>query len=306
MGSIPHTDLMESFCKDYKKLANRESDEHGHSFIRVEDPIALPVFTAFCSGNGREVFLRGCTRNFGNSLPSLFRNIPDDGVAARWQNYKCLLRELGESQAIKGLRWKRPNLGAVLQHYGMKTPWLDVVRNLHTAAWFATHDLRPKPCGQHQSFQDDCLNCGSRGFVKPSCQDYGWISFYTRDALCSAEHPCFHERLIVQDIPCEQSSRHFRPHAQQGLSLAMQDDPGEQENEPMPKKGLDLNRYRIAHVRFPNKTEWALCGHMFSSRFLFPPRSQDESLNQLLGDEVRSILNKFKFKLGRVADYSPE
>ena len=300
---------MEGFCEAYTALATRERDEHGHSFIRIEDLIALPVFAAFCSGSGREVFLRGCTGNFGNSLPSLFRNIPDSEVAARWQDYKCLLRELSESPAIKGkgLRWERSNLGAVLQHYGIKTPWLDVVRNLHTAVWFASHDLRHKPCKQHETVQDDCQSCGSRGFVRSSCQAYGWISFYTRDALCSAEHPCFNEKLIVQDIPCEQSSRHFRPHAQQGLSLAMQNDPGEQKNEPVPEKGLvDLNRYRIAHVRFPNKKEWAVCGHMFSTRFLFPPQSQDASLKQLLSDEVRNILNRFKFKLGRVTDYSPE
>ena len=87
----------------------------------------------------------------------------------------------------------------------------------------------------------------------------------------------------------------------------MQNDPGEQKNEPVPEKGLvDLNRYRIAHVRFPNKKEWAVCGHMFSTRFLFPPQSQDASLKQLLSDEVRNILNRFKFKLGRVTDYSPE
>ena len=297
---------MRRFCDAYTKLAHGEHDKHGDFFIRVEDPIALPVFAAFCGGNDREVFLRGCTNNFGNSRPSLFRDIPNNEIAARWQDYKCLLRKLSESKAIEGLRWGRPNLGAVLQHYGIKTPWLDVVRNLHTAVWFASHDLRPMPCEQHETVQDDCQYCGSRGFVKPSCQDYGWISFYTRDALCSAEHPCFHEKLIVQDIPCEQSSRHFRPHAQQGLSLAMQDDPGEQKNEPAPEKDLDLNRYRIAHVRFPNKKEWALCGHMSSTPFFFPPRSQDKSLDQLLRDEVRSILNSFKFKLGRVTAYSAE
>ena len=123
---------MARFCKQYPKLAMKKHDKNG-PFLHIEDPITLPVFAAFCSGNGREVFLRGCTKDFGNSRPSLFRNITNDDVATRWKNYKCLLHELSESKARKGLRWERSNLGAVLQHYGIKTPWLDVVRNLHTA-----------------------------------------------------------------------------------------------------------------------------------------------------------------------------
>ncbi len=85
---------MRRFCDAYTELAHEERDEHGDLYIRVEDPIALPVFAAFCSGNGREVFLRGCTENFGNSLPSLFRNTPDTEIADRWQDYKCLLHKL--------------------------------------------------------------------------------------------------------------------------------------------------------------------------------------------------------------------
>lgn len=304
MGSIRAEDLLQTFCDDYSELAARASDEYGCPYIRIEKPIALPVFAAFCSGNGREVFLRGCTRNFQHTFPSLFRGIPNEDVQARWEDYKCLLRELGA--ATTGLRWNRPNLGAVLQHYGMKTPWLDVVRSFYTAVWFATHDLVQQPCSRHESIEDSCPGCGARGFVKPSCRDYGWISFYATEAVHSNEQPGFNEELVVQDIPCEQSSKHFRPHAQQGLSLAMQDDSRDWHDTAMPGTGRDFNSYRIAHLRFPNNVEWAVCGGMFSTGFLFPPRSQDETLDQLLDEEVGRVLSEFEFRLGRVTDYSLE
>ena len=263
MGSLRGKDRLKEFCEDYRELATKELDEHDHPYIRIDEPIALSVFAAFCSGDGQEVFFRGSTGNFGKSLPSLFRRIPAGHVVDRWRSYKCLLRELKGSEAIKGLRWGRSNLGAVLQHYGIWTPWLDVVRNLYTAVWFATHELVQKPCERHETTENACQECGSQGFIKRSCKDYGWISFYTRDADCSVEHPCLNRELVVQDIACEQSSRHFRPHAQQGLSLAMQSDPEEQHDDmSMVEKIQDFNSYRIAHVQFPNSEEWALCGRM--------------------------------------------
>ena len=243
MGNIPSGRHMEDFCETYTDLAENGYDEHGRQYIHIEKPVALPVFAAFCSGNDQEVFLRGCTQNFEKSLPSLFRDTSRN-VNAHWRDYECLLRELKASQAIKGLGWNRPNLGAVLQHYGIKTPWLDVVRNLYTAIWFATHDLKQSPCERHESIEDDCRGCGSRRFAKPSCQKYGWISFYMKDSLCSIEDPCLSRKLIVQDIPCKQSSKHFRPHAQQGVSLAMQCDPEEQQSESVPEQNQDFNRWK--------------------------------------------------------------
>ena len=108
-----------------------DEDDYGQ-YMHVKDPVVLASFLAFCSGNHNRVFLRGCCRNFPMSFPSLFR---DQGSFCgdpkkRWSTYRCVLRKLRD--LLTGTRWDRENLGAVLQHYGIKTPWLDVVRNLHT------------------------------------------------------------------------------------------------------------------------------------------------------------------------------
>ena len=158
---------------------------------------------------------------------------------------------------------------APLQHYGIKTPWLDVVRNIHTAIWFATHTLDDGP---------------SPRVVKRSMEEYAWISLY----VDSREG----RKLKVVDLWDVHSSKHVRPHAQQGLSLAMQSDPKNEEDLCPPVAcASDFNTHRVARIRFPAQSEhWMLCGHLFSSQFLFPAREHDDSLDQLL-DTAGDVLD---------------
>ena len=249
LSDVPY-DLMRRFCmtKGYQRLARM--DEAG-SYMHVHDPTGLAVFVAYCSGR-RRIYLRGGTKKYPHSIPSLFRG-PDDrqydyhGCERRWRAYKDLLTRL--RPMLNGRRWRRPGLGAVLQHYGLKTPWLDVVRNFYTAIWFATSDKET----ENQRKVD------------------GWISLYVNER----------RKLKVIDIWGEHSSKHFRPHVQQGLSLAMQPD-----DAHAPCEQQDFDRYRIALIRFRRSAEWNLGAHMFSRRFLFPNRTRDDSLRQLCRERV--------------------
>ena len=146
-----------------------------------------------------------------------------------------------------------PGLGAVLQHYGLKTPWFDVVRNVYTAMWFATDD---KASGN-------------------GCAPFGWISLYANTR----------KELRVIDLWGKHSSKHFRPHMQQGLSLAMQAD-----DVQKPCRQQEFNKYRIAQIRFRQSGEWDLGGHMFSRRFLFPCQMHDDSLHQLSDSAVEDAV----------------
>lgn len=278
----------ETLAHQFKRIYHERDDsvvcpcrDNPHC-IQIADPSVLASFVAFCSGPCRPVFLRGEARHFPSSVPSLFRNAGNESER-RWTAYRLFLNELkGLRPELKGDRWKTKNLGAVLQHYGIRTPWLDVVRNLYTAIWFATHDFETR---------------GSCFVATPSEREHGYISIY--DA-----RPEGKVWLSVVDLWGNDSSRHFRPHAQHGLSLAKQgddDDPrGEQDMEP----------YRIAHVRFPNSRKWTLCGHMFSAQFLFPAPEYDDSLKQLSRAEVQTALDKAcdsntfaRGTLGKVSHY---
>ena len=259
--------FMEQFSSQNNTSA-KLIDHHGSVFLSVENPTILAAFFAFCSGQSIDtrVFLRGCTENYDRAYPSLFRCLPNDDIVEdrmkRWHAYKYVLEHMAK---LNGRRWRRADLGAVLQHYGIKTPWLDVVRNLYSATWFATHNLR---------------SAGPDGIVAPAENDYGWISFYRRKQRYTGK------TLRVTDISAYHSSTHLRPHAQHGGSLAMQSD-----KTSSPNDCQDFNAFRVAQVRIPNTTEWRLSGYMASTAFLFPSRRFDGSLRLLSTPNVQNILN---------------
>ena len=138
--------FMEAFASQHGSSAQVCRREYS-VFLCIERPSSLAAFFAICSGQSRNTrtFLRGCTEDHETAYPSLFRgpNLDDarQQQANRWRAYKYVLDCV---QGLDGQRWGRKNLGAVLQHYGIKTPWLDVVRNLYSAIWFAKHELPPK------------------------------------------------------------------------------------------------------------------------------------------------------------------
>ena len=103
--------------------------------MQLEDPVVLSAFVAYCSSRKRRVFLRGTVRDYSTSFPSLFRDPANqDGQCSpeqcgrRWSAYRAVAEELACRLKPSGprSRWRRENIGAVLQHYGIRTPWLDV------------------------------------------------------------------------------------------------------------------------------------------------------------------------------------
>ena len=294
MSDIDTECAMLSFHEEYKdlgvKIEGTDQHEYGKRHLHIYEPTLLAALVAYCSGRRQQVFLRGSTENHPFSVPSLFRDKSRHGAAhcrdkciRLWDAYPMVLASLRRKLAPNNSksRWRRRNLGAVLQHYGIKTPWLDVVRNLHTAIWFATHKLESD----------------RKTWRSVLGKSDGWISLYARRR--ASLNP-----WVVGDLWGEQSSKHLRPHAQQGLSFAMQDD-----HAPCPSEEQDFNHYRIAHVRLPNTTAWGLRGPVFTPAFLFPPDTQDSSLKELT--EIQGILDETRTSngldpdtLGRITHYT--
>ena len=280
------SNFMENFSARHGQSATLHYG-HNSPFITIEHPTALAAFFAFCNGQSTyaRVYLRGSTDCYDTAYPSLFRGLPQNQhvreQTKRWRAYKHVLQRF---QELKGRRWRRKDLGPVLQHYGIKTPWLDVVRNLYSAIWFATHELK---------------NSGLDGLARPATNDYGWISFYRRKV------PATDRPLLVNDISARHSSLHLRPHVQHGASLGMQSD-----DDESPDPFQDFNRFRIAQIRIPNSKKWKLSGYTASTAFMFPPPALDDSFRRLSVPAVQDILNDASttfdvpsYYLGRISSY---
>ena len=148
-------------------------------------------------------------------------------------------------------RFRRPDLPALLQHYGFRTSWLDVVDNLWTAVWFATHSMS----------QAD-------GRVLATCENRsGWLYFLAVSDDCTA-----------LDLRESHHALSLRPHAQAGWSMKG------------PEQSVaELDDFVIATVEFPVDERWRLKGYLSSEEFFFPPQRLDDTLKRLYSHDVDRI-----------------
>ena len=82
MNEDSEQDIMTQFCESSDLGSDRvrmDKDKHGQ-FMHVEDPVVVAAFVAFCSGNGRRVFLRGSCRDFPESFPRSFEMKTDSAA----------------------------------------------------------------------------------------------------------------------------------------------------------------------------------------------------------------------------------
>lgn len=253
---------------------------NGTPWLELSEPAALASFISYCRGPGNEdrrVYLRGQTSRPTEMLPSLFRNC--DGHpsrCARFDAYRAFLKKL--PRRVTGNRFSRQNFGAVLQHYGFHTPWLDVLDDVHAAIWFALHARR--------------IIKGQVKYQRTSC-DAGWV-------LLLSVPP----GVQCQNLRETQSSRNVRCHVQQGYSLAMQSD----------DKDLALHQdfapMVVGRVQVPNDKRWHLRGFRATQGYLFPGKTVDDTYQQLLSPTINSLAEQVERQhdlkvgtLGRASHY---
>ena len=260
------------YCQD--KDTNR-------SYLYIENPHILVRFAGYLKlkNAGSKVLFRGQTKDYGTMIPSLFRGdqINNTTLKNRYLAYNNLLKKL--KNTYKSDRFKNGNVGAILQHYGIKTPWLDLVDNIYTAIWFATmKQTKEKP------------------FKYVESDDFGWIYFIKIKDKRDPE-------LKFCDLREVHSSLSLRLHAQHGISVR-------RKNEAWNLSNRCLNDFVIATVKFPINDSWGLKGPLFDTKFIFPSADYDNTYKYLKQNKftnlVNSIVDKFhisKGGLGEIDDY---
>jgi hypothetical protein len=195
MGKPSTTSYMQQFAQEYNLSEALHHAEDGSTWLDAAEAATLASFVAFCKGSGVYLRSQNCWR--GTLLASLFRGAAsDDDRAARWAAYCAFVKKL--KKLLKGTRFKRCNFGAVLQHYGFRTPWLDVLDDIHAAVWFALHT---------------CCDLDGALHYRRIAAPFGYVL-----VLALSKEVC------VEDLRLGQSSRNTRCHVQQGFSFAMQAD----------------------------------------------------------------------------------
>jgi hypothetical protein len=158
----------------------------GENFLRIEKPQLLAAFIGYLKFQNKsigKIYFRGEKRNHLGVIPSLYRgeDIINEIITNRTLAYDELVESIPE--LFKSYRFKREDVNPLLQHYGVKTNWIDLVDNLYISIWFALFK-----------------NTSSKGYLKIMCEKNET------------------NVLKISELRESHSSLSLRPHCQHGIS----------------------------------------------------------------------------------------
>lgn len=247
--------------------------------IYIEDPLLLFRFSGELKhklGNPKKaynIFFRGQTNDYPQFVPRIFRRISGskNNLKSRLDAYRELTSNLYHK--TRQSRFENEIGGAVLQHYGIRTPWIDLVDNLFIAIWFATmerSELEPY-------------------FYERSKQDYGFIYFIQVETPSNSANQEIVEGRLTRwcDLRRTTNSLSLRPHNQGGIFFS--------------KKGIDETNFDISEfikaiVKIPIKEikEWKKfltnLEYLYSMDFMFPNTINDNTYKSLGSSKITSYI----------------
>jgi hypothetical protein len=206
---MPLVEFMEKFA-ERRQLRGQKFDGENYSLeyrgdgqprVYCDQPVVVARFISEIRQEVRRrwddasILLRGQKQDHGGMKPALFRPCGQASGKTLLAAEKHLEEAIRRKMAPRK-RFQRSNLAALLQHYGVRTTWLDVVDDLRVAVWFATHDI-------------------SHGAAIRRVEGTGWIYL-----LCTRSTA---GRLHVVDLRVVHHGLSLRPHMQQGWSIRAQD-----------------------------------------------------------------------------------
>lgn len=290
--------------------------EAGHRVFRVSDPNALTQLMGWLkfTANGGQVLYRGQGRIHSSMYASGLRGI--GGASASEAERATLATSLAsyitqlagsecrcnegpfpfgtahrcDEQVARGSAG--PLVGStyravaepLLQHYGIRTRWLDVVDNIWIALWFACHTekteglrhafhQRRSPDAEQLAATTAAVAGTSRAHVPMA-----YVAVIDTGSLRSTQIPGYSigDEIRVVDLRYAVPSVYLRPHAQHGILVA----------PPKLPSGGDgaLTERVVAYIEIAlnDALSWLGSGVMTSPFVLFPPAASDHGFRRLL------------------------
>lgn len=231
------------------------------------------------------VYLRGQTSlHSGKLIPSIFR--PTDSSSGvncseRFSKYKGKKNNILKSTTA----FNKINdyaIEPILQHYGIKTSWLDVVDNLWVALWFGLHkfDSIVLEDHEHVHITDDSSNPHAYIFLL-SVDAQQEMTKKAKGGIDKFPGIYCGENTRLVDLRKAVQSYYLRPHAQHALMVY--------KNQISAKKALDIADVDysdfivgIAKIKTSIGLSWIGQNGLLSIQSLFPPTYYDHGYRRLL------------------------
>lgn len=208
------------------------------------------------------VFLRGQTSLYnGRLIPSLYRGRTNNRSINTKYNYN--INEL--KRTVKSFsQYERKVLEPLLQHYGVKTPYLDLVDNVWVALWFSLHQAKSVMIDSHEYV-----------YYHTSEQEYAYILLIASDAIEHTTEKGVYKGASTSlvDLRNALPSYFLRPHAQHAYMI--------RKNEECPVEYSDLI---VGIAKIPTRLglDWLGSNEFLTVSSLFPAAYFDSGYGVLL------------------------
>jgi hypothetical protein len=223
---------------------------------------------------GKGVFFRGQTRMYPGLSSALLRGLKDGPKAVQ---QRALLRDflLKIDDEKLALRSVDPQVReALLQHYGIRTTWLDVVDNVWVALWFACHHARVA------RWPDGYLHFEKRVPRSSGAPEFCYVllveSAYFQPVI--GQPGRYRDDLTETiDLRVAASSHFVRPHAQHGVLVRLLS-----KKRGLPKCDFMPMLVGVVRVDLADALDWLGSASTLTSHSLFPPAYYDYGYRELL------------------------
>lgn len=221
---------------------------------------------------GLGVFFRGQTKLYNELSPSLLRNVKDGPSNLKRRSFLDVFLANVELDGAALQSIDTSCREALLQHYGIRTTWLDVVDNIWIALWFACHDARVV------GWPEECMHFEKR-IPNHQGDEYAYILLLASayfDPISGQPGHYRNSRSETIDLRIAAPSHFVRPHAQHGILVRR-----------LSKKGFPVSDNKPLHVgtirvRLSAALDWLGDAATLTTHSLFPPAFYDYGYRELL------------------------
>lgn len=249
----------------------------GAEVFHVRDPHALIqaagyIKHVYATTKAQNVFYRGQTRYFDGMSPSLFRGISKHSTQSKNTHILKSFITTARTQVKRLGKLPEEIVEPLLQQYGLRTSWVDLVDNIWVALWFACH--RAYVAGSNDKY----LHFEKRHPQQGSEPQFAYVVLLAMDATEGSATPGFWRGPTTEltDLRVGVPSIFLRPHAQHGVLFRLRGGPERRE--------LDYRSAVVGVIRVDllDALDWLGQGSLLDVHALFPPPHYDFGYQILL------------------------
>ncbi len=281
-----------------KRVNSTSIDGAVEALIHVSDPNALVQtigYLKFAADGQSSVYYRGETAHWSNLRPSGFRaKNPAGMISFSTHMYRYIDQVFAgacnchlvngrpncrstwpcpdTASKTRGLVGKTPRavVEPLLQQYGLRSRWLDLVDNIWIALWFGCHELIVDSTKQYAHHVRRSTASEPNGYAYIRVLNVGDLKSTTIAGVYQSS------KIRVVDLRRALPSVYVRPHAQHGLLIASRD------WGPHAEPDLGSNCVATLRIHLHDALEWLGSGIFTTPYVLFPPPTRDEGYRRLI------------------------